>query len=89
MGKSAEATKTQQAFQVESGRAQRLKELLRSYAADNKNPTLERDLGLLQLELEDPETAMLFLKSALDKLPTDSAVMDGIAKAEALLKARR
>ena len=89
LGKSAEATKTQQAFQTESGRAQRLKELLRSYAADNKNPTLERDLGLLQLELEDPETGIMFLKSALEKLPTDSAILDGIARAEALLKARR
>jgi tetratricopeptide (TPR) repeat protein len=85
LGKSAEATTAQADFKRESDWESRLKSLLRTYNLNTKDTETAIGLGQLLLDLDNPNTALLFFQDAATRAPQDARIIEGIKKAQAMM----
>lgn len=86
LGRTSEVAAAQDLFRQESKKVARGKALMRQYAANPDDLETELALGQAQLDLDQPEGALIFLQDAIRRAPNDPRVQKTLHNAEEMAK---
>lgn len=86
LGRKDEVKKVQEAFRVESQKAESVKTLMRQYSGNPDNMEITLALIHAQLDLEQPQAAAIFLEDVMRRAPNDKRVQDALKRAAGIAK---